>query len=102
MQAGYLVVGGEPNAAARARSFVRSTLRLAPPDLVDDAELVVTELVTNAQLHGAGPIAVRASWAEPCVLVEVQDHGRVPRVSASEVPAPSAWLLRAILWVQPH
>ena len=46
------------------------------PDVVADAELVITELVTNAQLHGAGPIAVRASWVEPCVLVEVQDHGR--------------------------
>lgn len=71
-----LGLDAEPDAPARARSFLRAALALLPPDVVADAELVTTELVTNAQLHGAGPITVRASWAEPCVLVEVQDSGR--------------------------
>ena len=48
----------------------------AVPDLVEDAQLVVTELVTNAQLHGAPPIAVRSFADGGTARVEVQDASR--------------------------
>lgn len=94
MTTGELGLDAEPDAPARARSFVRAALVVAPPDVVADAELVITELVTNAQLHGAAPIAVRASWAEPCVLIEVQDGG--PHVPVRPVQSPGAMTGRGL------
>ena len=46
----------------------------------DAVELVVTELLTNALLHGSGPISVLAQNHGDCVRVEVSDS------AASEVP----------------
>ena len=39
------------------------------------AELVISELVTNALNHGDGPIALRLSYAGGDLRVEVHDHG---------------------------
>jgi anti-sigma regulatory factor (Ser/Thr protein kinase) len=42
-----------PDAAGAARAFTRNTLRQWDrDDLIDDATLIVSELVTNAVLHG--------------------------------------------------
>jgi len=41
----------------------------------DLAELVVSELVTNAMCHGAGPVGVRLSCAADRLRAEVHDHG---------------------------
>ena len=88
MQTDEVALGAEPDAAARARRLVRSVLAQAPAGLVDDAELVVTELVTNALLHGTGPVRLRASYTEPCLLVEVQDHsGQLPVLPARSLDA---------------
>jgi anti-sigma regulatory factor (Ser/Thr protein kinase) len=76
MRTAELELGGEADAPARARSFLRSALEQVDPDLVADAASVVTELVTNAQLHGAAPVVVRASFDGPLVRLEVQDAGR--------------------------
>ena len=51
-------------ADARAPSLARTFLRAAACEthharVVDDAELLVSELVTNAVLHGAPPITMR-------------------------------------------
>jgi anti-sigma regulatory factor (Ser/Thr protein kinase) len=40
------------------------------------AELIVTELVTNAIVHGEGQIEVRLSWACGDLWAEVHDDGR--------------------------
>jgi len=56
-------------------------------DSLDDAELMVSELVTNALQHGAYPIGVMAwSRAFDCAVVEVHDAGPV----LPEFPAPDA------------
>lgn len=44
-------------------------------DLLVDAELLVSELVTNALRHGRGHITLRASLDEDRLLVEVIDEG---------------------------
>ena len=59
-------------------------------DLVECAELGVSELVTNAVLHGSPPIKVRVrgTWEHPRVEVidgstEPPDPARQPRPSAT-------------------
>ena len=47
----------------------------ADADLLDDAELLVSELVTNALRHGHGAIALRAALDDNRLFVEVVDEG---------------------------
>lgn len=58
----------------RARRFVRSSLAGEPAYLISNAELVVSELVTNASLHAAPPIVVRL-FLEDGIRIEVEDEG---------------------------
>lgn len=70
-----LVLDAEPDAVPRARRLVRGSLSGPAARVVDDAELVVSELVTNATLHGRPPIIVRV-LADDAVRIEVADSGR--------------------------
>ncbi|HUA70919.1 MAG TPA: ATP-binding protein [Solirubrobacteraceae bacterium] len=45
-------------------------------DELDTARLLVSELVTNAVIHGRGEITLRATLDEDRLLVEVIDEGR--------------------------
>ena len=66
-----------PNAVPRARQFVAGRLHGAGLGrLVDDAELAVAELVTNALLHAAPPVSLRVFPREDTVRLEVQDGSR--------------------------
>jgi anti-sigma regulatory factor (Ser/Thr protein kinase) len=47
----------------------------APPALVEDVELVMSELVTNAMRHGRGEITMHLEVAPDRILVGVQDQG---------------------------
>lgn len=69
-----LVLQAEPDAVPQARRFAAERTRDLP-QYRDAAELVVTELVTNAVLHAAGPILVTIRPAGSTVRVEVTDHG---------------------------
>ncbi|QWF21351.1 PAS domain S-box protein [Nocardioides sp. LMS-CY] len=63
-----------PECAGAARRLVRELLlRADSDDLVDAAELVVSELVTNALLHTATVIEVSADVDETGLLIEVAD-----------------------------
>jgi anti-sigma regulatory factor (Ser/Thr protein kinase) len=65
----------------RARHAVSEALRDAAVRADYDAvELVVTELLTNALLHGSGPIGVHAVNHGDCVRIEVSDS------AAEDVP----------------
>jgi serine phosphatase RsbU (regulator of sigma subunit) len=72
-QAVELVISGDLDAAPRARAFVTLSLDGQDPDLVDNARLVVTELVTNATLHGLPPVVVRVELEELGCRIEVED-----------------------------
>lgn len=75
---------GETADPAHARLFVVDVLsRWGRPDLIDDAVLVVSELATNAVLHGHSEFAVQVRRNGGNVRLEVLDD--CPRA-----PAPAA------------
>jgi signal transduction histidine kinase len=60
----------------RARELVRKTLAgWGLGEQAELAELVVTELATNALRHGTGPIDIRLSYSGNDLRTEVHDHG---------------------------
>lgn len=69
-----VVFEGDADALSRARRLVRTTASELG-ELADDAELVVSELLTNALLHGEPPVTVRVRAAE-VIRIEVHDTGR--------------------------
>ena len=77
-----LLLEPEPQSVRRARVWICDELeRLGRPDLVDAAELGVSELVTNAILHAEPPITVRLRGSRDRPRVEVHDNSaRPPRV----------------------
>ncbi|MEP7026153.1 MAG: GAF domain-containing protein, partial [Actinomycetota bacterium] len=89
----------EPEAAAAARRFVRDTLAAWPlagtaaahAELVDDAVLLTSELVTNAVVHAGTPVQVTCRLADTVVEVVVLDRHPVQlvpdRVQGEQVPA---------------
>jgi anti-sigma regulatory factor (Ser/Thr protein kinase) len=64
---------------AAARRVVRAALEgVIDPEQVGDAELVVSELASNALAHGRPPVALRV-WVEPNVIdIDVSDRGDGP------------------------
>ncbi len=65
----------------QARRFVAMHLRdLLPAEVVDDAELVTSELVTNAVLHAGTSIVVRLHPMASTVRIEVEDGSSVTPV----------------------
>lgn len=71
--------GGD--AATRARRFARETLRDWNLEAISlEAELVTTELVTNAVLHGAPPVDLELEHSGAVLKVEVSDGSSLPPV----------------------
>ncbi|HET7529400.1 MAG TPA: SpoIIE family protein phosphatase [Mycobacteriales bacterium] len=71
-----LVLDAEADAVPRARRFTSEALSGVGGAVAEDAELVVSELVTNALLHGSPPVVLRL-WPGPERLrIEVEDSGR--------------------------
>ncbi|MFH8369824.1 SpoIIE family protein phosphatase [Streptomyces sp. NPDC018031] len=64
----------QPESVASARRFVRSALAGAGSDLVDAAELLVSELVTNAVLHAHTEVEVSALARDGRIRVGVTDR----------------------------
>lgn len=74
-----LTVAPEPESVKEARDWVRGVLdRLDRKDIIDAAELGVSELVTNAILHGKPPISVRVRGTREHPRVEVRDASKRP------------------------
>ena len=66
----------DPSAAGRARRLLEERYAGAlDADELIRATLLVSELVTNALLHGQGTITFRAGLDEDRLLVEVIDEG---------------------------
>jgi GAF domain-containing protein/anti-sigma regulatory factor (Ser/Thr protein kinase) len=79
--------GREPDAVPRARRFVSAALSNAGAEaLTGDCELVASELVTNALLHGEPPVGVRVRVTGGRVRLEVGDGSRATPVRAVAGP----------------
>ncbi|MEU4800662.1 SpoIIE family protein phosphatase, partial [Streptomyces sp. NPDC023327] len=79
----------ETRAVPMARRFVRSALHGVAPDVVDTAELLVSELVTNAVLHARTDVEVRVWSHGGQVRVRVGDS-RPNRPLVPREPRPYA------------
>ncbi|MFN8193089.1 MAG: ATP-binding protein [Nocardioidaceae bacterium] len=76
-----LTLGTDPRSVHEARRWVAQTCReLGRDDLVECAELGVSELVTNALLHAGDPILVRMRGTMDHPRVEVADSSHEPPV----------------------
>lgn len=66
----------DPIGSCLARELVRETLaEWAMEDLLDEAELVVSELVTNAVTHGGSACRLELSHSSGALRIEVTDEG---------------------------
>lgn len=73
-----LALQAVPDAAPRARAALRDLVRGTPYEArLDDGELAVSELVTNAVLHGREPLVLRLALSPGCLRVEVRDGSPV-------------------------
>jgi anti-sigma regulatory factor (Ser/Thr protein kinase) len=73
-----------PKSVGEARMHVRRALEAQPQDVVDTAELLTSELATNAIRHGASGFELKIEMGRN-IRVEVRDRGtgRPAVVSAS-------------------
>ena len=75
-----LALDPDPRSVQEARRWVVSTCReLGRDDLVESAELAISELVTNALLHAEHPITVRVAGTVDHPRVEVSDGSPASR-----------------------
>lgn len=73
-----------PASVAAARSFTRDTLVEQPLEESETVELLVSELVTNAVRHGAGPILLSVTVRGTSLRCEVTDaHPAFPCLKAA-------------------
>ena len=68
------VLPSDLTAASLARGHVEAACGGLPPDILDVARLLVTELVSNAVRHGRGTVLLAVACAGATVRVEVQDE----------------------------
>ncbi|GAB3117626.1 ATP-binding protein [Streptomyces calidiresistens] len=91
-----LSLAGAPGPVVRARDFARESLQdwgwIPPRDeegraSTEDVLLVVSELVTNACLHGGGPQTMSLTRGTDLVRIEVTDLGDgMPAPRTGRVP----------------
>jgi anti-sigma regulatory factor (Ser/Thr protein kinase) len=88
-----------PGAARRALASLNGDLHLISEARLKDAQLLVTELVTNAVRHGQDDVSMRVSASPEVLRVEVRDAG--PGFALDGLPGPSTeraggWGLRIV------
>ena len=76
----------EPASIPGVRRFVRAALAEVEPELRARAELVVSELATNALRHGAGDLLVAVLVERGRVRIEVADAS--PALPLARRPGP--------------
>ena len=71
-----LTLEGKTRDVRVARSEARTLLTAhGVEEPLEDVLLVVSELVTNAVLHGGGPLTVALSFTPPDLIIAVTDRG---------------------------
>ena len=90
-------LSAEPSMVPKTRAIVRDRLReWGLTEISDPIELLVSELVTNALVHGAGQIALRLIRVST-LLCEVRDDGdELPYLRSADDDAESGRGLRLV------
>lgn len=93
-----LRVAASPTAPSLARQAVRELCcGLVDQDLVDTAELLISEVVTNAVLHGGDEISVAIATGRAEVSVAVSDDGeRLPDIRPADLLATNGRGMRMV------
>lgn len=79
LTSGDLALQASPTSVKAAREWVGRILReIGRADLVDNAQLGVTELVTNAILHARPPMTIRIRGTADQPRIEVRDNSTLP------------------------
>jgi anti-sigma regulatory factor (Ser/Thr protein kinase) len=88
----------DASSVGTARKLVRRQLsKVDDPDLVDDASLLVSELVTNAILHGHTEVSLRAGIRHGVFRAEISDGN--PTVPVPRRPSQLAGNGRGLLLI---
>ena len=91
-----MLLDGGPGSVRRARERTREFLAGLPDEAAaTDAELIVSELVSNACRHAPGPCRLRVVAGAVAVEVSVADTGAGP-VRPENAPAPAGYGLRLV------
>jgi anti-sigma regulatory factor (Ser/Thr protein kinase) len=85
-----------PGSVGVARRLVQTHATTLSSHQGDDAVLMVSELVTNALVHGTGTIALRIDVASDTLRVEVSDEGNVALAPSPTPGAHGGWGLRIV------
>ena len=89
----------DASAAALARQFVEDNRDHIRADLIADAQLLVSEIVTNAVRYGRPDITLRVSVDPPAIGIAVRDHGEILPASPDGPPPPTQPSGRGLLIV---
>lgn len=87
------------DAAATARRFVRDNRDHLDPSVIADAELLVSEIVTNAVRHGAGQVRLRLRLDPPGIGIAIADAGAQMPTPRETPPSPDLPSGRGLLIV---
>jgi anti-sigma regulatory factor (Ser/Thr protein kinase) len=85
-----------PDSISAARQLVNRRTPSLDSQQQRDAALMVSELVTNALVHGVGAISLRIDVEADAVRVEVADEGNVAVAPSPEAGAHGGWGLRIV------
>ena len=85
-----------PDSVGAARRIVNGHTPSLDSQQRQDAVLMVSELVTNAVVHGVGAISLRIDSGADTVRIEVADEGNVGVAPSPEPSAHGGWGLRIV------
>jgi anti-sigma regulatory factor (Ser/Thr protein kinase) len=86
----------DPSAPRQARRLVEGHAAALPAERLDAAVLLVSELVTNALVHGEGEILLELDMDGDGLHVEIGDHGRRAPHIREDPGADGGWGLRLV------
>jgi anti-sigma regulatory factor (Ser/Thr protein kinase) len=85
-----------PDSISAARQLVNRRTPSLDSQQQRDAALMVSELITNALVHGVGAISLRIDVEADAVRVEVADEGNVAVGPSPQPGAHGGWGLRIV------
>lgn len=87
------------DAPGTARAFIHAHSAHLPPHVIDDALILVTELVSNAVLHGRPSVTLQVRIEPPGIGVAVTDDGDAFALTPPSPPDPRSTSGRGLLIV---